>query len=674
MSYKKWIIEDVDKKAASDISEKLNIDPFLSYLLAARGITDEAEISDFLSGSIRLADPMSFTDMDKAVSRIEKAVDSGEKICVYGDYDCDGVTAAALLYTFLEGMGADVFYYIPHRLIDGYGMNNDALDRIHEKGASLIVTVDNGISAVDEAQYLYSLGMELVVTDHHRLPEKLPRAEAIVNPHRDEQRLVFCDYAGVGVAFKLACALYGGDPDDLLGQYADLVAIGTVGDVVPLVSENRCLVRAGLELINNNSCCGIAALKSRACSPDKKLNADAVAFQLCPRINAAGRMGSASAAMELMLADDAQTAEYYADILCDANTQRHETENKIDRDIKNIIGNAPELVNDRVAVIDGRDYHKGVIGICAARIAEQYGKPSVIISVADGIGTASARSIEGFDIFDALCACSDLLLHYGGHPLAAGFSLKEKNISAFRERINAYAAEHYAVMPVQSLHIDCKLSPFYLTAELADCISALEPFGACNAYPVFGIYNMTLRSVTPMGDGSHIRLEAVKKGKGFRIAMFNKTVRDFPYIPGENIDIAVKLTKNYYNGRYYPSIRAVDVRKSGSDFDKYFFEKSDVQSFLLGNKNETQVYPNRDACAEIYKFLTKNAAVRFDTDSLYFALGQSLTYGQVCFALDAFEEVGLISRDDGVSLNSFSGKADLENTKVLAALRERTCL
>lgn len=671
MSYKKWIIENVDKSIASSLSEKLNMDPLIAYLLAVRGIENELEASEFLSDSVRLLSPFSFTDMDKAADRVRKAIDGGEKICVYGDYDCDGVTATVLLYTFLESMGADVSYYIPHRQLDGYGMNINSIDKIYSQGTSLIVTVDNGITAFDEAEHVRSLGMSLVITDHHQPGDRIPVADAVVNPHRDSGRL-FCDFAGVGVAFKLACAVYDGDDQDLIDQYADLVAIGTIGDIVPLVEENRCLVKAGLELINNDTRLGIAVLKAISGCAEKDMTSGDVAFQLCPRINAAGRMNNAASAVELLISDDMQTARHYAQLLCEENDHRHQVESEIAEDIKDQIAKDPSLAKDRVIVVEGKGYHKGVIGISASHIVEAYGKPSIVIGVDEnGNGTASARSVEGFNICDAIAQCADLLTHFGGHPLAAGFGIKSENIPQFRRRINQYAGEHFAVMPVEALHIDCKISPFYLTVDLADQIGALEPYGACNKQPVFGLFNMALNNVTPIGDGKHIKIEAVKKGKIFRIVMFRRTPENFPYKIGDSLDFAVKISKNLFKGKQYLSIQAIDVRKNGSDADRFLFEKADYQLFESGGKHKTALYPTRDVCSVIYKFLKQNNGWSYTVEDLYFALEQKVSFGQLCYALDAFEDAGLINRDGKITLISVTRKADLDATETLKNLKGR---
>ncbi|MGN0521023.1 MAG: single-stranded-DNA-specific exonuclease RecJ, partial [Eubacterium sp.] len=615
--------------------------------------------------------PFSLTDMDKAVKRINEALDKNEKICIYGDYDCDGVTATALLFTFMESLGADVIYFIPNRLTDGYGMNFSAIDKINEQGTDLIITVDNGISSIDEAEYIYSLGMELIVTDHHQLGDVLPKACAVINPHREDNKIKFRDFAGVGVAFKLACAVYDGEVEDMLEQYADLVAIGTIGDIVPLKDENRGLVKTGLNLINMDSRIGIAALKSFAGSSDSDMSAVDVAFQLCPRINAAGRMDTAYKALELLICDDYEEARFKAEQLNDENTHRHEVEENIADDIRLQIENNPSLVKDRVIVIEGKNYHKGVIGIAASHVVEAYSKPSIIIGVDDeGNATASARSIEGFNIYEAINACSDLTTHFGGHPLAAGFGINACDIDEFRKRINEYARDNYPVMPVETLNLDCKISPFYLTTDLVDNLTALEPYGADNSQPLFGLYNMKLKSVTPIGDGKHIRIEAEKKGKSFRIVQFGVRVQDFPYKEGDTLDFAVRISKNLFKGRYYLSIRAVDIHKSSIDEERFFAEKSDYQLFIAGEKNKTAMYPDREACSVVYRFIKQNSGWNYSLDDLYFCLN-GITYGQMCFALDAFCEAGLITKNDTITVNQISGKANLENTTVIKALKGR---
>ena len=379
-------------------------------------------------------------------------------------------------------------------------------------------------------------------------------------PHRIDNELEFRDFAGVGVAFKLACALYNGDVEDLVEYFADYVAIGTIGDMVPLLNENRTLVKAGLKLINYNSKIGITKLKEITNSKAENFSSLDVAFQICPRINAVGRMDDASKAVELLVCED--------------------------------------------IVVAGHNYHKGVIGICASHLVEMYGKPAIVIGIDEnGKATGSARSVDGFNIFDAISSCADILNHFGGHPLAAGMGLNVKDIAAFRKRINDFAKKNYPVMPMQSLKIDCKLSPFYLTLDLINNLSSLEPYGTDNTQPIFALYNLTVTNISAIGDGKHLKIDAVKKGKAVHMVKFKTTLDEFPYEVGDNLDFAVKLSKNEFKGREYISIQIADVRKTGIDIDKYYEEKNDYLLFKLGRKNKTQLYPQRDICVYIYKYL-----------------------------------------------------------------------
>lgn len=676
MIHKKWVIRQADKETASAISEQFNIDPFLAFLLVSRGLENQLAVQEFLHPGDALCAPEGFADMQAAADRVQQALDSGEKICVYGDYDCDGVTATALLYSFLEAMGGNVIYYIPDRETEGYGLNIAAIDRLAEQGTGLIITVDNGISSIDEAAYIYQLGMQLVVTDHHQVGTQLPQAEAVVNPHRQENQLPFTDFCGVGVAFKLACCLFDGDPAELLEQFGDLVAIGTVGDLVPLVGENRVLVQAGLRTLQAEPRPGVYALLQAAGAGDSLSGTD-VAFKLCPRINAAGRMDSALRALELLLAEDEESAAAGARQLCDDNALRQELERKITADIAAQLQADPAPLSRRVLVVAGENYHPGVIGIVAAHLVEQYGKPTVVLSVKeDGTACGSARSIEGFDLYLAVAACKELLTRFGGHPMAAGLGLAARDIDAFSAAINAYAEQTYPRMPALQLHLDCKLSPAYLTLELAESLQLLEPCGTGNPAALFGLFHMQLLSVHPMGaEGKHIRLEAEKKGRRLRIVQFGVRPEDFPYVPGDFIDCAVQIAKNPYKGKVYLSVRAVDIRRSGIEDDRYYNELYDYRAFLESGVHQYAVYPQRQVCAAVYRFLKARGGWQFGTEELYFALQKEATYAQVQVALKALHQAGLIRRGKKrIRLAQPAGKVDLESTPILQKLKEGASL
>lgn len=670
MAFKKWVVRDADKEKASAISEKFNIDPFIAFLLVSRGFDDSMSVSGFLSNTFEFVSPYSFVDMEEASFVIGDAIDSGLKICVYGDYDCDGVTSTALLYSFLKNEGADVCYYIPDRADEGYGLNMDAVDKMKAMGVDLIITVDNGISAIEEAKRIYELGMQLVITDHHQLSDSLPMAEAIVNPHRPENDLKFRDYCGVGVAFKLICALYDGDFEELIDEYIDLVAIGTIADLMPLKEENRAFVRAGLNKINRNPRTSIRAFVNS--NGNKNYSSTDIAFQLCPRLNAMGRMGDASRAVEFLISEDENDCSFKCEQLNLENTYRQETERKILADINDKIEKNPSLVDDRVIVIAGENYHYGVIGIVASHVVEKTGKPVFIIGIDEnGEAHGSARSVEGFNIHDAISACKDDLIRFGGHPLAAGVTLSADKIDDFRKHINEYAFENYDIMPVQQLELDCRLSPFYLNLNLVDSLSVLEPYGTGNPPAIFGIYKMNLLSVTALSDGKHVRMELEKKGKKIRAVKFGTSIDDFPFVAGDVLNLAVKVSKNVYLDKTYLSVQVVDYRLASADDDKYIKELNDYDLLKVKGIGTKELYPNRSICALIYRYLMANNGYGFGIENLYFRLQQSVNYSQLAFALEAFSQAGLINLNSKITLNATSGKVDLQNTEVLINLRKQ---
>ena len=503
MSRKKWVISPCDRDAAASISENCGVDPFAAYLLCARGITDEFEVESFLYDT-DLMNPFELPDMDKAAERTLSAIENGEKITVFGDYDADGVTSTALLYSYLKSKGACVDYYIPDRAGEGYGMSIDAIQALKERGTELIITVDNGISAIEEVEYAHNIGMDVVVTDHHRVGEALPRAVAVVDPHRADAELEFREWAGVGVAFKFICALEGDEGYELLEQYGDIVALGTVADIVSLRGENRIIVRSGIAYMNaaiseGTLRPGLAALLE-ASGSTAALDSSSLAFRFAPRINAAGRMGSAYTALRLLLSESREEALQIAEEISQANTERQTIELQIAQSAIDYIEENPHIKYQRVIVVAGKDWHQGVIGIVASRLVEKYGKPAIIISRSGEIAKGSGRSIEGFSLYDALTYCSELLTQYGGHTLAAGMSIEDDKIDQFREKINEYASGATPAVPVIS--IDCKLNPASINPELVYSMQMLEPFGAenPNLFSVFTVWS--LQAFSPLAAAS----------------------------------------------------------------------------------------------------------------------------------------------------------------------------
>ena len=429
-----------EQKYAATLAAQQKEVGLLAGILAARGITDPTEALTLLAGEEELSDPMLLTDMDKACARILEAIDKEQTIVVYGDYDVDGVTATALLYQHLKGMGASVKCMLPSREGDGYGLSKNAIQSIHDKGCQLIVTVDNGISALEEAEFAASLGVDLIVTDHHLPHDALPKAVAVVDPRRADDHSPFKGLCGAGVAFKLCAALDGCPPEEMLDYCGDLAAVGTVADVMPLTGENRTLVKAGLKLLQQTDRPGISALLEEVGLEGKPITAENVSYAIAPRINAAGRMDNAVTALQLVLCEDEERAAELAHKLNEINVARQETEQEIVKAAQEQLDAEPAILEDRVILIWGRDWHPGVIGIVASRLVEKTGRPVIVVSVDEhGEGKGSGRSVQGFNLHECIASCEDILLRFGGHAMAAGLSVREENLPELRRRLNEWA-------------------------------------------------------------------------------------------------------------------------------------------------------------------------------------------------------------------------------------------
>ncbi len=673
MSRKKWLVSALDKELASDIAEEYDIDPFCSLLLVSRGITDDSEIFDFFSKECRLCDPFELKDMDKAAERVRRAIDTKEKILIYGDYDADGVTSTALLYLYLKSENADVITYIPDRNSEGYGLNLDAVKEISEKGVKLIITVDNGISAFNEADYISSLGMDLVITDHHKASHTVPKAVAVVDPHRYDCPSEFKLWAGVGVAFKLVCALSDKTTDELLDLYSDLVTIGTIGDIVSLTGENRAIVKHGLKMLNRTIKPGIKALKQIAGVDGKEISASTVAFSLVPRINAIGRISSAEEAFRLLISEEEGTALFYAQTVDSSNVTRQDVEKIISGEAEAQIKNNPGMLHDRVLIFSGKNWHGGVIGIVAARLTQKYGKPTIVISDDGKEAKGSGRSIDGFSLYEAIASASHLLNHFGGHTLAAGFGLDSNNLDEFKKTIQNYAKT--VEMPFATIDLDCKLKPEFISADVLDVIAELEPFGAGNPQPMFGLFGMTLTSVQPIGGGKHIRL-SLKRGNATVSALyFGVTLNEFPYEEGDVLDLAVRLEKNEYMGQVKVSIYVKDIRMSGTDDEKYLksvrlYEKMKRKE-TLSEKQIEFITPSRQNIADVFRFIRNNKGWKHDIDVLCYRLSSDGSDAcRVLTAIDVLTELGIFRKNGNeILLADTECKVNLDDSKLLGYLK-----
>lgn len=553
---------DIVMKAAKN----QGVSAVIANVLLNRGISP-SEFKAFISKSKSdIRNPLTMLDMDKAATRLKRAVEEKEKIAVYGDYDVDGITSTSLLYEFIKSLGGDVMFYIPDRKDEGYGINIMAVNKLIRQGIKLLVTVDCGITAIGEVEFAKLQGMDVIITDHHTCKERIPEAAvAVVNPKRPNEEYGFDGLAGVGVAFKLALAVamkMGINTNEVFNKYVDLAAIGTIADVVPLTDENRVIVDKGLELLQKPKRPGLRRLLEVAGVADKRVTASTVAFGIAPRMNAAGRLGTAVTAVELLITQDDAKAAEIARELDSENKLRQQTEQEINREALDMIAADPNFSKKQVIVLAKEGWHSGVIGIVASRIAEQFYKPTIMISLDNGKGKGSGRSIEGFNLFDALSDSDELLTTFGGHAIAAGLGINESEIETFTAKINKYADKligDKAILPV--VKIDCVLKGRNISLGMVSELASLEPYGMGNEKPVFMMRDSVIDSVSAVGaDGRHIRLKVVNDGVmnqciGFGLGEYARLLK-----PGDRVHLAFRLDINVFQGMESVQLMLTDIK------------------------------------------------------------------------------------------------------------------
>ncbi|MGN1136538.1 MAG: single-stranded-DNA-specific exonuclease RecJ [Oscillospiraceae bacterium] len=670
---KKWIIGKPDDNASAMLAKQSSLSPLCSSVLVSRGIDNVQKACDFFNfkkdnSSPELSDPFLIKDMKAAADAILEAVDNGENICVYGDYDCDGITAATILYSYLECLGANVSYYINMRS-DGYGLCERGIRKLAEDGIDLIVTVDNGISAINEIKLANELGMKVVVTDHHQPGDELPEALAVVDPHRSDCPSTFKDLCGCSVALKLIAALDGGDYSAALEQFSDFAALATIADVVPLTGENRYIVTNGLHYLRNTENPGLQALMTKSNAKDRLSSVD-VSFSLIPRINASGRFGSASDAVELFLTDDEERAEELAGRLDSLNSERKAAEERILASIEENFKHSPEVLYNRVLVIYGEGWHHGVIGIVATRLVERFGKPVFLLSDDGEEARGSARSVEGFSIYEALSACSEHLTKFGGHVGAGGFSLRKDNIEKFKAAMQEFAAKRFPIPPVYTIHADKLILPNEITLEAVESLSALEPFGECSRQPLFLIRKATLTDIISLSGGLNTKVMINYGGTMLEGLLFGTKTEDFLYKKGDTVDLLAAFYINVFNGRKSVNMRISDIRSSSVSQIKYFNAKTAYEQFKRGEGIEPalakRALPTREELIVIYKAIGKFGVI--SSDELFGRLDDNvISYCKLRIAIDIFAELGFIDYDiwsDRISFIKDPPKAAIESSKI----------
>ena len=667
---KKWLCSPAPAGVNNEITAQFG--ELLGGVMLSRGITTLDRAREFF-GCSSLSDPLLMKDMESAVDVIRQALDEGKKITVYGDYDCDGVTSTAMLYGYLDAMGAEVEYYIPDRS-EGYGMNIPALEKILDQGTELIITVDNGVSAVEEAEYIRQRGAQLVITDHHQPPQELPVCEACVNPHRQDDNSPFKELCGAGVVLKLLCALEE-DEEFVMEQYAELAAVGTIGDVMPLVGENRYIVRRGIEDIRASQNIGIDRLLRTAGVSPESVDATTVAFSICPRINAAGRIAAADKAVQLLMADSPEQAGLLSEELNLMNENRRAEEARIMEDVSRQLESDPSILRERMLVVSGEGWHHGVIGIVAARLLEKYGKPVLMISVENGEARGSARGIDGFSIYKLLDRCSRVLTKFGGHPKAGGFSLPADRVEDFRQMVYAFCRECYPKMPEYTVSADMEITGDRLTEEALNSLSQLEPCGEGNQRPVFLLRNCTVESKRALKDGRYTSFELRSGGVKLKALCFGIPFAKFHPEQGSMVDIIAAAELNEFRGVKSVTLKVQEIRPSGFREDRFFAAQRTYEEISRGEGCDSRlaprVIPDRNALMAVYDLLRKYGGA-MSAEELCIYGGSDLNYCMLRIALDTFASAGMAEQSadaDTVRLIPVTHKTDLMASGFLADLR-----
>ena len=674
----RYVFGDAHRDAViSDMAKQLGRSELFSVLLYNRGYRSAEAAQHFLRfEEADFHDPYLLKDMDRAVERVFKAIENDEKICIYGDYDVDGVTSVSMLYLYLCELGADVSIKIPKREGEGYGVSCAAVNTLCENGISLIITVDTGITAAAEVEYGRTLGVDFVVTDHHECRSELPEACAVVNPHRPDCSYPFKELAGVGVVFKLVCACEmrrcreSGRAvvegiREVCSKYADLTALGTIADVMPIVDENRLIVSMGLKIMEDAPRPGLAALIEASSAKKgedshakkRKITSGFIGFGIAPRINAAGRISDAAIAVRTLLASAGEEADGYAEELCAINRQRQIEENRIAEKAYEMIADLPDLDENPVIVLDSNEWQQGIIGIVSSKITERYGLPSILVSFYGSMGDeesalddgkGSGRSIKGLNLVEALGACEDLLVKYGGHELAAGLTVKRGDLDAFRERINAYAREHLDDDAFKiKLEVDCEIDMADVNLKFAKELQYLEPYGTGNATPLFVMRDVTVRKITYTKGGEHTRLYLEKNGMTVNAMYFSVGEGMLGFENGDLIDLLFNIDINDYKNVQSAQMIVRDARLAESYTKKATGEKKRYSELREGGKfrSDENFIPSRDDCAGVYTLLRReyrNGNSVTDVKSVQRALEQSglaVNYVKLKYIFEIFNEL-----------------------------------
>ncbi|MBQ8001882.1 MAG: single-stranded-DNA-specific exonuclease RecJ [Clostridia bacterium] len=636
---KRWFYldENTDENIVYAYTKLFGITPLVAKVLVNRSITDAGDAKRFIErDASSLHSPFLINDMDKAVERINAAIEKGEKITIYGDYDVDGITSTAIMVSFLKKKGAIVDAYIPDRQNEGYGVNTEAIEKIVKMGTKLIITVDTGITAGEEVSFAKEKGIDVIITDHHECKDIVPDAVAVINPKRVDCQYPFKDLAGVGVAFKLICALSGGEAREILNEYSDIIALGTIADVVSLTGENRVIAGIGLEKLKNNPNLGLKEV-IRTIGSNPKWNSSAVvSYSIAPRINAAGRMSSAMTAVNLLLTKDKIEAYELALELDCENRERQNRESVIFDEAVSMLKNE-KYADKKVIVLAKRGWHHGIIGVVASRICDKFQRSCILISIEDGKCKSSGRSMGGINLFEGLSKCSDILENFGGHAYAAGFSIKEENIEELDRRLNEYAESVLPERVSRDIFIDVRVSISDITLASVKDTEILGPYGVGNKMPTVALEGVKIADIRTLSEGKHCRLLVEQDGRKIEVIAFgrSKIAKDFDI--GDTVDIAGEMNINIYNGQSRVQIILEDIRLSD------------------------ERVPSREDFVGVYRFLrAKGEVVEGDIMELARTVGKELG---VVMSQEKFENTLLVFED--VKILEYSVRGDRIKIRLL---------
>lgn len=675
----KWLIKKQDEAAVAEIRKQFGFCDAVARVLYNRGLTDRKSIESFFDIDIaNLHDPLLLADMEKATSRIKRAVENGEKITVYGDYDVDGITSVVLMYRCLTSLGANVDYYIPDRTEEGYGLNSSALRSIYDSGTSLIVTVDTGTTAVEEIAEAENYGLDVIVTDHHECKPTLPVCVAVVNPKRPDSVYPYKELAGVGVVFKLVCALIG-DSTKAFSLYGDLVSIGTIADIMPLVDENRVLVSLGLDLLRKRPSCGIKALlEASGGYKHGQITASTIAFQVAPRINAAGRIGDPKRSVELLLCEDPEQAASLAEGLCDENRTRRQMEADIIADVEKMLENRNP--SDRIIVVGSENWHHGVIGIVASKIVEKYHLPCILVCFDGDRAKGSARSIKDVSMFELLTQSSRHLEKFGGHEMAAGLTLARKDFDGFVRDITAIANEKITDdMMIPVVESECEIPFSEISLDTVHELQRLEPFGTGNPTPNFAFGNVVISDIIAVGAGMHLKLTFSYSGQDFSAMLFGTTLQDFDFATGDTVDIVFSMSENFFNNRYSLNMSLKRMRLCEETEKKEADEENLYNRFISGDKEDGIVLTRKEFTA-VYRHLHRNYVNARQTRYMPHALARGFArkglegfgFCKLMLCLNILSELGIIeytyNENVNITFRDTQNKKNLADSKTWRAV------